>query len=362
MKQLFLAVVSCLSVYSSVAQLTAPADGNSVRAMVRERVGLTDVSIDYGRPAVRGREGKVWGGLVHTGFQNLGFGNGKPSPWRAGANENTTISFSTDVVVEGKTLAAGTYGLFVAYEPAVCTVIFSKATTSWGSYFYDPAEDALRVTVKPVSLNESKERLTYEFTDETDSTAVINLQWEKLAIPFRVSTKLHELQMASFAREMRGEKGFYAPNMVQYATYLAEHNTELETALANINGAARSMPGLNTALVKAEILEKMGRKQSADSVRLAAIAAGSAQEVHNYARGLLREGKTQEAYATFQANYKHYPNTYTTCVGMARGCSAVGRTKEALKYANQALPMAPDEANKKAVAEMIGKLKEGKEI
>lgn len=307
MKQLFLAVVTCLSVYSSVAQLTAPADGNSVRAMVRERVGLTDVSIDYGRPAVRGREGKVWGGLVHTGFQNLGFGNGKPSPWRAGANENTTITFSTDVMVEGKTLAAGTYGFFVAYEPAVCTLIFSKATTSWGSYFYDPAEDVLRVTVKPVGLKESKERLTYEFGDETDSTAVINLQWEKLAVPFHVSTKLHELQMASFDREMRGEKGFYAPNMMQYANYLADHNTELETALAYVNGAEGSMPGLRTALTKAEILEKMGNKTKADSVRQAAIAAGGAQEVHNYARGLLRDGKTQEAYATFQANYKHYP-------------------------------------------------------
>lgn len=362
MKQLFLTVVTCFTVFGSIAQLTAPADGNSVRARVGERVGLTDVSIDYGRPAVRGREGKVWGGLVHTGFQNLGFGNGKPSPWRAGANENTTISFSTDVMIEGKRLPAGNYGFFIAYQPAECTLIFSKATTSWGSYFYDPAEDALRVTVKPVSLKESKERLTYEFSDETDSTAVINLQWEKLSVPFRVATKLHELQMASFEREMRGEKGFYTPNMVQYATYLAEHNTELETALTYISGAEGNMPGLNVRLTKAEILEKMGRKKTADSVRLAALAAGSAQEVHNYARGLLREGKTQEAYAAFQQNYKHYPNTYTTCMGMVRGCSAVGKTKEALKYANQALPMAPDEANKKAVEEMIGKLKEGKAI
>ena len=344
------------------AQLTAPADGNSVRAKTGERIGLTDVEIDYGRPAVRGREGKIWGEVVHTGFQYLGFGNGKESPWRAGANENTTISFSTDVMVEGKQLPAGTYGFFVAYQPTECTLIFSKATTSWGSFFYDPAEDALRVTVKPVAMKESKERLTYEFSDETDSTAVVNLQWERLAIPFRVSTKLHELQMASFDREMRGEKGFSAESMVQYASYLAAHNTELETALAYINGAERSMPGLHTALVKADILEKMGKKQSADSVKAAAIAGGGAQEVHNYARRLLMEGKKQEAYAAFQQNYKHYPKTYTTCVGMARGCSAMGNTKEALKYANQALPMAPDAMNKKALEEMIGKLKEGKEI
>lgn len=362
MKKITFALGLCVWAYASQGQLTEPANGNSVRAHVGERVGLTDVTIEYGRPAVRGREGKVWGGLVHTGFQNQGFGNGKDSPWRAGANENTTISFSTDVTIEGRTLPAGTYGFFVAYQPGECTLIFSKATTSWGSYFYDPAEDVLRVAVKPVALKESKERLTYEFSDETDSTAVINLQWERLAIPFSVGTRLHELQMASFKREMRSEKGFSAPAMVQYASYLASHNTELETALTYINSAERSMPGLSVALTKAEILEKMGRKKEADSVKRAALATGSAQEVHNYARGLLREGKKQEAYAAFEQNYKHYPNTYTTCVGMARGCSAMGKTKEALKYANQALPMAPDEANKKAVAEMVGKLKEGKEI
>ncbi|MBX2907972.1 MAG: DUF2911 domain-containing protein [Taibaiella sp.] len=362
MKKTILAALACAASLFANAQLTMPANGNSVRAKTAERIGLTDVEIDYGRPAVRGREGKVWGGLVHTGFQNLGFGTAKESPWRAGANENTTITFSTDVMVEGKSLKAGTYGFFVAYQPQECTLIFSKATTSWGSYFYDPAEDVLRVPVKPVALKESKERLTYEFSDETDSTAVINLQWEKLSIPFRVSTKLHELQMASFEREMRSEKGFSAESMVQYTEYLAEHNTELETALAYISGAERTMPGLHTSLTKATILEKMGKKQTADSVKQAAIAAGGAQEVHNYARGLLREGKTQEAYAAFQQNYKHYPKTYTTCMGMARGCSAMGKTKDALKYAQQALPMAPDETNKKAVEDMVGKLKEGKEI
>ncbi len=362
MKKILVTIVAMAWLSPIYAQLTTPADGTSVRATVSERIGLTDVSINYGRPAVKGREGKIWGGVVHTGFQNLGFGNGKDSPWRAGANENTTISFSTDVAIEGKRLAAGTYGFFISYQADASTLIFSKATTSWGSYFYDPAEDVLRVSVKSVPLQELRERLTYQFGNQTDSTAIVKLEWEKLGIPFKVSTNLHQLQMASFEKELRGEKGFDPHSLVQVANYLLDHNTDLEGALTYINRASASMPGFSVMITKAEILEKMNRKSQADSIRQAAITGGTAMEVHNYARGLQREDKKQQAFDVFQKNYKHYPNTYTTNMGMARGYSAIGKPKDALKYANQALPLAPDAVNKKAVEDMIAKLKEGKEI
>lgn len=361
MKKILLLIVTAFSFLGSKAQLTAPADGNSVRQTVSERVGITDVSINYGRPAVRGREGKVWGVLAHEGFKNLGFGNGKDSPWRAGANENTTIQFSTDVMIEGKKLAAGKYGFFIAYGKNMCTLIFSKATKSWGSYFYDPAEDVLRVNVKPVALTESRERLTYQFGNQTDSTAVVSLEWEKLAIPFTVSTKLYELQLASYESELRGEVGFDPHSLVQVASFMAEHN-RLDDALTYANRAAQGMPTFSVYMVKADILEKMGKQPQADSMKKAAMARGTASEVHNYARGLLREGKKKEGYDAFQQNFKNYPNTYTTCVGMARGCSANGKLKDAIKYANMALPLAPDAANKKAVEGMIVTLKEGKEI
>ncbi len=220
----------------------------------------------------------------------------------------------------------------------------------------------LRVNVRPVALQESRERLTYQFGDETDSTAVIRLEWEKLAIPFKVSTALHELQMASFERELRSEKGFDAHAWIQVAAYLSEHNTNLDEALKYINSAATAMPVFRVFMAKAEILEKMNKQAQADSIKKAAIATGNAQEVHNYARGLQREGKKQQAFDVFQQNYKHYPNTFTTNMGLARGYSGIGKPKDALKYANQALPMAPDANNKKAVEEIIGKLKEGKEI
>src|SRR6476620_9651492 len=127
----------CILISSiSFAQLTTTASGGNKKAVVGERIGLTDVTIHYDRPGVKGREGKIWGQLVPVGFVDLGFGSSKAAPWRAGANENTTIEFSTDVVIEGKPLAAGRYAFFVAYDPNESTIIFSNNSTSWGSFFY----------------------------------------------------------------------------------------------------------------------------------------------------------------------------------------------------------------------------------
>src|SRR5580658_2168712 len=186
-KAAFIAVFFQLTFTGLVhAQLTALPDAGNKRATVSEQVGITDVTIHYNRPHVKGREGKIWGQLVPVGYVDQGFGTSKAAPWRAGANENTTIEFSTDVMVEGQPLPAGKYAFFVAYDPSECTLIFSRNSTSWGSFFYDPQEDALRVKIKPVPMDKEVERLRYEFTDQTENSAVIALEWEKLSFPFKV--------------------------------------------------------------------------------------------------------------------------------------------------------------------------------
>ncbi len=177
----------CISSYS---QLTAPPNGGNKKAWVGERIGITDVSINYDRPGVKGRTGKIWGELVPVGFTDQGFGSSKSAPWRAGANENTTIEFSTDVKINGQPLSAGQYGFFVAYDPNESTLIFSKNSSSWGSFFYDPKEDVLRVKAKPQAAAQPVEWLKYEFTDQTDNSAVVNVIWEKLSIPFTVQVDL----------------------------------------------------------------------------------------------------------------------------------------------------------------------------
>jgi hypothetical protein len=107
----------------------------SQRSIVTQRIGLTDITVNYYRPLVAGRT--LWGKEIPYG-----------KVWRAGANENTVISFTDDVSVEGKPLPAGAYGLHMIPAADQWTIIFSKNSTSWGSFSYDAKEDALRVTTK----------------------------------------------------------------------------------------------------------------------------------------------------------------------------------------------------------------------
>src|SRR5215203_1616829 len=171
------------AIFAQITLTSLPSGGNK-KAFVGERIGLTDVVIHYDRPGVKAREGKIWGQLVPAGFVDLGFGNSKASPWRAGANENTTIEFSNDVTIEGQPLKAGKYGFFIAYDSTEATLIFSNNATSWGSYYYDSTEDALRVKVKQVKTANSTEWLKYEFMNQTENSATIALLWENQKIPF----------------------------------------------------------------------------------------------------------------------------------------------------------------------------------
>ena len=147
----------------------------SPKASVMQTVGFTDVTIDYSRPGVKGRT--IWGALVPYN-----------KVWRAGANEATTINFSTDVTIEGKSLPAGKYGFFTIPNKDSWTIIFNKVADQWGAFQYNEAEDALRVTVKPES-NNFQEWLAYTITKTGDKSAVVSLEWEKLKVPFKIEVK-----------------------------------------------------------------------------------------------------------------------------------------------------------------------------
>ncbi len=359
--------VSFFLINASAQNLTTPPDGGNKKASVSERIGITDVTIHYDRPAVKGREGKIWNGLVHTGFTDLGFGTSKQAPWRAGANENTTITFSTDVKIEGQPLKAGTYAFFIAMGTAGdATLIFSNNTSSWGSFFYDPKEDALRVTVKTSPLNESVERLKYEFIDQTDNSAAIALMWEKLKIPFKVEVDYVKTQMEVFRNELRGDKGFKWENFVQASQFAVQNNTNLEEALKwsdyAINSSFPGQKNFRTLSNKAAVLNKMGKTAEADALMKEALPMGSMQDLHQYGRLLLTQKKPKEALEIFKMNAQKNPNNFTTYMGLVRGYSANGDFANALKNANLALPLAPNKPNKDFVEGMINKLKEGKDV
>ncbi|KOY84743.1 hypothetical protein AD998_19780 [bacterium 336/3] len=349
------------------SQLTLPTEGGSKKAVVTEFIGLTEISVAYGRPAVKGREGKIWGDIVPFGNTDLGFGTSKSSPWRAGANENTVISFSTDVKVEGKALAAGKYGLFmtVVSENEV-TVIFSKNAQAWGSYFYDPANDALRVTVKPKKVETSKEFLEYEFMNQTRNSADIVLAWEKWYIPFKVEVDVTNTVLASIREELKSNKGFEWQSWNQAASYCLRNNINLEEALVWAENAI-SLRGtgeknFTTLSTKAMILARLNKQAEADALMKEALPMGAMMEVHGYGRQLIAQKKYNEALEVFKMNAKKNPTSWTPSWGLARGYSGVGDFKNALKYAELALTQKPDEQNKKNIENSILKLKEKKDI
>ncbi|GAA4731902.1 DUF2911 domain-containing protein [Flavisolibacter ginsenosidimutans] len=368
MKRFLLAAFATVLTFFSNAQLSLtvlPSGGNK-KAVVGERIGLTDVTIHYDRPGVKGREGKIWGALIPTGFTDQGFGNSKAAPWRAGSNESTTIEFSNDVTVEGKPLKKGKYGFFVAYDSAQSTLIFSSNSTQWGSFFYDPKEDVLRVPVKPVKTANSVEWLKYEFTNQTENAATIALEWEHLTIPFKVETNYIQDQIASFQNELRTQRGFFWLAWEQASQWCLQHNVNLEQALQWSDSASGPLFGgvnlFQPKATKAQILQKLGRGEEAAALMKQALPLATVNEIHGYGRSLVAQKKPKEALEVFQMNYQKHPKEFTTLVGMTRGFSATGDYKNALKFAEQALPLAPDAQNKNSVAAMIDKLKKGQDV
>lgn len=362
----FIAIAAFLMGWqSTVAQtLTLPPDGGNKKAMVSERIGITDITIHYHRAGVKGREGKIWGKLVPYGFTDLGFGPRKPAPWRAGANENTTITFTTDVKVEGKDLLAGTYGLHIAVEPALSTVIFSKNSTSWGSYFYDPTEDALRVPIKPVTLDQSREWLQYIVMDQTPNSAVVALEWEKLRFPFKVEVDVPKTVVESLRNELRSSPGFNWQNWTAAAAYCLQNNYNLEEALT-WSDLAISAPFVGEAnftslSTKAQVLEKLKRQSEAEAVMKQALEKATVMEIHEYGRQLLTQKRSQDALTIFQLNAKKNGNAWPVNMGLSRGYAAVGDKNKALKHAKLALAQAPDEMAKQRIADLIQSLNEGK--
>jgi hypothetical protein len=353
--------------------LTLPPSGNNQKASVGQFIGPVQVTIEYSSPAVHGpdgkdRRGQIWGKLVPYGLTNLGFGNGKPGPWRAGANENTVFAVSHPVSVEGKTLPAGRYGLHMIAGPEEWTLIFSKNSSAWGSFFYEDKEDALRVNVKP-HKHDYREWLTYEFTTRRPTEATAELQWEELAIPFTVKVENpSEIYMTRLAHELNNVPGFSYQGYVAAAQYCLQANTNLEDGLkwadTAINMPFVGQANFNTLGTKAQLLSKLGRNKEATATMDTALKlpGTTATEIHQYARQLQAAKKTDEAVAVFKYNAERNGDAWPVHVGLARAYAATGDIKQALEHAQKALPQAPDPINKQSLEAMVKTFSEGKNI
>ena len=346
----------------AMAQLDLPR--GSQMAKVSQRIGISDVTIIYSRPSVNERE--VWGSLVPYGMNNLGFGTAAESPWRAGANENTIIKFTDDVKIEGQPLAAGKYGLhMIVNEDNTATVIFSKNHGAWGSYFYDPSADALRVDVSTSEIPHTEE-LTYLFHDIEAGAAIASLNWEKKRIPFKVEVGVTDIVLADIREKLENAPGFNRQSWEQAANFALNNEGDLQEALgwidAAIAGQFFSQKTFANTAIKARILNKMGKTAEATALMDEALPMGTVFEVHQYGRQLIGAGEHDKAMEVFKWNAKAHKNTWPVHYGLGRAYAAKGDTKSAIKELKLALNNAPAQVNKDRVAANIAKLENGESI
>jgi len=362
MKRMTIALAILVIAANANAQMDLPPSGGNPRAKITEEVGITDITISYSRPDVNGREGKIWGNLVTWGFtSNSLLTNKNTNPWRAGANDNTTITFEHDVKVEGKSIKAGTYGLFMAMWPDSVMLIFSNQSNAWGSFYYEDKYDALRVTVKPVMLEKSVEWLKYEFLEQKEKYCVVAMQWEKLSVPFKIEVDVENIVIARMREQLTGQKGFNALNVLSAASYCVNKNINLEEALGWSQRAAqtKTFATLNNLGTN---YTKLNRLPQADSTMNEALVFANANQYMGYGRSLIPLKRLDRAFEIFNANQKKNGDVYAVNAGFMSYYSAKADFTKAMEYANKALAQAPNDAAKTTINGFITKLKEGKDI
>ena len=342
---MFCLLIAAWSGVGAAQSLVLDLPRQSQHALVTQRIGITDITINYHRPLVNNR--KVWDGLVPYG-----------QVWRAGANENTTISFSDPVTIEGKALDKGTYGLFMIPAADQWTIIFSKTSTSWGAFTYNQAEDALRVTVKPAVV-EMHNSLTYDFDDVQPNSAVVTMAWEKVAVPFKVGVDVHEIVEASVKKQIRGLGQYTWEGWDEAANYLLTEKVALEDALSYADKSIGVEARYDNELTKSKVLAALNRKDDAAAAQKKALDLASPLQIHLYARGLQGEKRSEEAYAIFRENAKKHPDQWFVHSGLARIYCGQGKFDDAAKEMKLALAGAPE--NQKSYVEGLVKKLETKQ-
>jgi len=343
----------CLAVLAVATPVFAQNDLNlpdvSQAAEVKQRIALTDITVNYHRPLVNGR--KIWGGLVPYG-----------KVWRAGANENTTIEFSDPVSVEGKPLAKGTYGLHMIPNQDSWTVIFSKTNTGWGSYSYDQKDDALRVDVKPRPLAENKEALEFDFEDLKPTATAVTLKWEKLGVPFTVSVNDADQTLQNIRAQLKGRGQFTWQSLDEGAQFCLTRKINLDEALRWADASIQNEERFDNLSTKADILKALNRPDEAKTTWNKALEIAKAPQLYTYGRQLQNQKKGAEAMEIFKEVAKRFPNGVYGYLAQARIKSAAGDFSGALSDAKQAQTAAPSEGQKQAIQGLIDRLQAKQDI
>ena len=339
-----LIVLVATSVHAQVTTPRTPSPG----ASVSQTIGISKVTIVYSRPSVKGRE--IWGTLVPFGWNKQGFGLGNDAPWRAGANENTTIEFSHDAKVEGKPVPAGKYGLFfVINKDNTGEVILSKDNRSWGSFFYVAANDLLRapITVRDHGMTEV---LTYEFNNADKNSGELDLNWEKKQFPVKIEFAVDNIVMANATDELKGPVGFNWQGYSSAANYALQNKVNVAQGLKWIDVAIQQHKSFNTLRTKSGLLNLNNNKAEADKAMAEATAVANEVELNQYGYQLIAQEEKDKAIEIFVMTTQRYPESANAWDSLGEAYALKGDSKNAIKSFKKSLSLNPA-ANVKANSE-----------
>ena len=314
----------------------------SQAATASQRIGLTDITVKYHRPAVRQRT--VWGDLVPY-----------DQVWRAGANENTVLSISTPFSVNGQQLPAGSYGLHMIPTKTEWTVILNTESTAWGSFFYDQAKDAVRFTVRP-QADSFEEHLAYTFDAPAPAGVTLTLHWEKIALPIPIVVDTPAIVSDNLQQQLHNLPGFFWQSFAQAASWSARNNANLDRATAWADRAITMNRNYQTLRAKSLVLERKGEAPAAVALREEAMKVATEADLNAYGYELIGAGKVDEAIAVFRKNVADHPGSWNTYDSLGEALALKGQTTEAVAQYTKALQMVGDDTNKKRISGILARL------
>ncbi len=327
----------------------------SPAASVTQTIGISTVTVNYSRPSVRGR--KIWDSLVPYGYNVQAFGAQHAAPWRAGANENTTITFSHDAKVQDIPVPAGEYGLsFVINKDNTGEVILSKDYKSWGSFWYDSTHDLMRATIQLRDIPQT-EMLTYDFINNTKTSAELVLNWEKKQFPVKIAFDVDKIVMDNAAEQLKNSVGFTWQGYASAANYALQNNVNLEQAMVWADQAVTQNKSFATLSLKANLLKKAGKAEEGDKIMADAVQMATENELNLYAYGLLNQQQTDKAIELFVLNTKRHPESPNVWDSLGEGYFNKGDKKNATACFKKSLsmnPPAPVKANSEKFMKQMG--------
>ncbi|MEE9572002.1 MAG: DUF2911 domain-containing protein [Candidatus Neomarinimicrobiota bacterium] len=333
-------ILTLLFILPNFAQQNLTQPRASQQASVSQRVGLTDITINYHKPGVKGRE--IWGKLVPY-----------DQVWRAGANENTTISFSTRVKINGKEIPGGKYGLHMIPTEKNWTIILSKDNAAWGSFFYDESHDQLRFTTTPTATD-FQEWLSYTVDDVSPNSTTMSLRWENLHVPFTIDVDANQIVAENMQEQLTGLAGFGWQGWNQIANYYMLNNMDMNQALAFTDRSIGINKNVTNSFTKAIILEETGKTEEAAKMKEEAFVNATENNINTLGYQYLFAGRVDDAMVIFKKNVEMFPDSWNVYDSLAECYAAAKDNEHAVEYYTKALEKAPDNQKQRITGTLAG--------